>query len=74
MLRYENAEKCKHLHNAERAKRCVETGMWLVSSDVTGERDGRIACGPTSFINPEGRVVAQVPLHELGMVVEEIAV
>ena len=52
MIGHDKAEEYKELHNAERAKRCVETGMWLVSSDVTGAQDGRISYGPTAFINP----------------------
>ncbi len=33
--------------------------MWLVSADVTGERDEyRVAYGPTSFMNPEAEVIA----------------
>jgi predicted amidohydrolase len=44
-------------------------GLWLISSDVTGERDGRIAWGPTAVLNPEGQVVAQLPLEEPGLLV-----
>lgn len=47
--------------------------MWLVSVDVTGQRDGqRIAYDPTSVINPDGNVVAQVPLLTTGIVVASI--
>ncbi len=49
-----------------------ETGLWIVSADITGERDGRISYGPTAVINPQGQVVAQVPLLEIGMVTLEI--
>ncbi|MBB4250254.1 carbon-nitrogen hydrolase family protein [Rhizobium sp. BK008] len=52
-----------------RGERCRETGLWLISSDVTGERDGRIAWGPTAVLNPEGQVVAQLPLEEPGLLV-----
>ena len=72
MMRYETAEKYKHLHHEMRIERVKENGVWLLSSDVTGERDGRIAFGPTSAINPDGEVVAQVPLMEIGMAVVEI--
>jgi predicted amidohydrolase len=62
MLRRENAEKWKARHNAIRAERAQEAGVWLLSSDVTGEREGRISYGPTALIDPTGEVVAQAPL------------
>ncbi|MBB4234036.1 nitrilase-related carbon-nitrogen hydrolase [Rhizobium esperanzae] len=63
------AEAFKELHNAVRGERCRETGLWLISSDVTGERDGRVAWGPTAVLNPEGQVVAQLPLEQAGLLV-----
>ena len=72
MLRYQNAERWKEKHNPIRARRAVETNMWLLSSDVTGEREGRISYGPTALIDPEGSVVLQVPLGQEGMIVREI--
>jgi hypothetical protein len=47
--------------------------VWLLSADVTGERDDRIALRPTAAIDPAGNVIAQVPLSEIGMVVTEIS-
>jgi 5-aminopentanamidase len=72
MMRCETAEKYKHRHHEMRIQRVRETGVWLLSSDITGEREGRIAYGPTSVINPDGEVAAQVPLRKIGMVVAEI--
>lgn len=72
MMSREKAEKWKYLHNETRAVRARETGLWLISSDVTGEQGDRVALGPTSVIDPEGKVVAQVPLMEVGMVIAEI--
>jgi predicted amidohydrolase len=73
MLRRPIAEQCKDLHHSLRAERARETGMWLVSSDVTGMRgDARIAYGPTSVISPQGDIVTQVPLMTTGMVVADI--
>jgi predicted amidohydrolase len=73
MLRRPVAEQCKNLHHSMRADRARETGMWLVSADVTGMRgDARIAYGPTSVISPQGDIVTQVPLMTTGMVVAEI--
>lgn len=73
MMRREVAVHWKELHNQIRAERVRETGMWLVSADVTGERDEhRIAYGPTSVINPRAEVQAQVPLMTTGMVVADV--
>ena len=72
MMRREKAETFKELHSAVRSERCRETGLWLISADVTGERDGRVAWGPTAVLNPEGQVVAQLPLGEPGLLVFDI--
>lgn len=73
MMKREAAESWKLRHNTIRADRVKETGMWLVSADVTGARDDvRIAYGPTSVMNPRAEVIAQVPLMTVGMVVTEI--
>lgn len=48
--------------------------MWLLSSDVTGEREGKIAYGPTALIDPSGKVVEQVPLMTEGLLVAEVSV
>jgi predicted amidohydrolase len=69
MCRRKTAETLRDVHNAVRGERCRETGLWLVSADVTGERDGRICWGPTSVLNPAGEVVAQLPLEEAGLLV-----
>jgi predicted amidohydrolase len=67
MMRRESAELFKDQHNVVRGARCRETGLWLVSSDVTGERDGRVAWGPTAVLDPTGAVVAQLPLGQPGL-------
>ncbi|MFC6612791.1 carbon-nitrogen hydrolase family protein [Amorphoplanes digitatis] len=73
MMRRDKALWWQHRHNEIRARRARETGMWLVSADVTGERDNaRVGLGPTGFLNPEGKVVAQVPAGTTGMVTTDI--
>jgi predicted amidohydrolase len=73
MMRRDAAARWQDLHHRIRAERVRETGVWLVSADVTGARDEhRVGCGPTSVINPRGEVVAQVPLMTTGMVVADI--
>jgi predicted amidohydrolase len=73
MMRREKAFRWRDLHNQIRAERVRETGMWLVSADVTGRRDAaRLGLGPTCVIDPAGRVVAQVPTGTTGIAVAEI--
>lgn len=73
MMKQANAEKWKNEHNRIRAERARETGMWLVSSDVTGHRDElRVGYGPTAVIKPNGDVEDQVQLMTTGMVITEI--
>jgi predicted amidohydrolase len=69
MMTRATAEKWKDRHNEIRSQRAKETGLWLISSDVTGESDDRLAIGPTSVIDPDGQIVAQVPLLETGIVI-----
>ena len=72
MMRREAAELWKDRHNAIRGERCRETGLWMLSADVTGERDGRLAVGPTSVIDPSGEVAAQLPLGAPGLLVFDL--
>jgi predicted amidohydrolase len=63
MMRRDAACRWRDLHHQIRTERARETGMWLASADVTGQRDEhRVGYGPTSVISPSGAVVAQVPL------------
>jgi predicted amidohydrolase len=66
------AEALKDVHNSVRGERCRETGLWLVSADVTGDGDRRISWGPTAVLNPAGEVVAQLPLEKIGLLVFDI--
>ncbi|MBA4010455.1 MAG: carbon-nitrogen hydrolase family protein [Phenylobacterium sp.] len=59
-------------HNAVRGERCRETGLWLLSADVTGERDGLVGWGPTAVLGPDGVVVAQLPLDAPGLLVFDV--
>jgi predicted amidohydrolase len=73
MLRRGAAETWKYKHNQIRAERVRETGMWLVSADVTGERGAsHIGYRPTSIMDASAVVVAQVPLLETGLAVASI--
>jgi 5-aminopentanamidase len=73
MMRRQAAQTWKRRHNQIRAERVRQTGMWLVSADVTGERaDTHIGYGTTSVMNPSADLVAQVPLMETGIVIAQI--
>jgi len=72
MLPRKMAETWKDAHNSVRAERCRETGLWLVSADVTGEREGRVSWGPTAVLNSCGDIVAQVPLEKTGLLVVDM--
>jgi predicted amidohydrolase len=72
MHRRKTAEDLKDAHNSVRGERCRETGLWLVSADVTGERDGLISWGPTAVLDPAGKVMAQLPLEKAGLLVFDI--
>lgn len=72
MMWRSKAEAFRAVHNAVRSERCRETGLWLVSADVTGERDGRVAWGPTAVLNPDGQIVAQLPLEAPGLLIFDV--
>jgi predicted amidohydrolase len=72
MLPRPAAAEWKHAHNAVRGERCRETGLWLVSSDVTGERDDSVAWGPTAVLNPAGEIAAQLPLGAPGLLLFDL--
>lgn len=74
MLPLGAAEKWKHAHNAVRGERCREAGLWLMSADVTGERDECVACGPTAVLNPAREVAAQLPLDQPGLLVFDLPI
>ncbi|WP_033339850.1 carbon-nitrogen hydrolase family protein [Catenuloplanes japonicus] len=73
MMRRAAAEHWKDRHHQIRTARARETGMWVISADVTGTRDSdRIGWGPTSVIAPTGRILDQVELMRTGTAVSEI--
>jgi predicted amidohydrolase len=73
MMRRENAYRWRERHNALRRKRVLETGMWMASADVTGERGGtHLALGPTCVLNPAGEVVAEVPRGTVGIAIADV--
>ncbi|GAA3561417.1 carbon-nitrogen hydrolase family protein [Kribbella ginsengisoli] len=73
MMRPAAAAKYKQLHHPVRQQRAREGVVWIISADVTGPLDAeRVSYGPTSAIDPNGAVVAQVPLLAEGRIVVEV--
>lgn len=74
MLPQSKAIEFRDVHNPVRGERCRESGLWLISADVTGQRGDQIGLGPTAVLNPAGDVMAQLPLHEPGLLIYDIPV
>lgn len=72
MLPRASAHQFKDVHNTVRGARCRETGLWLLSADVTGERDDFVSWGPTAVLNPAGAIAAQLPLEKPGLLIFDI--
>lgn len=66
------SEAWRDRHNPIRSLRAKETGLWLVSSDVCGRGDDHVSHGPTAVIDPQGRLVEQLPVGRPGIVVVDI--
>lgn len=73
MMERRRAEQFRPMHNAVRAERCREANVWLLSSDVTGERGDSVSWGPTALLDPRGEVVRQLPPGRPGLLVADIA-
>ena len=69
MMRREVVEAWKTRHNSVRAEWARQTGMWLLSSAVTGQRDDRVSYGPTAVIDPDGCIRRQLPLLTSGILI-----
>lgn len=72
MMSLKKAGKFKLLHLPMRAERAREKQIWILSADVTGEQEARIAYGTTSAINPVGEITDQVPFLNKGMIIKTI--
>lgn len=72
MLPRDIAETWKDRHNPIRGERCRETGLWMLSADVTGERGDRVGWGPTAVLDPSGAVAVQLPLDAPGLLVFDL--
>ena len=52
--------------------RGVETGCWVVSSDVVGEADGWLSHGCTMIVSPRGETINRAPEGETATVMAEL--
>ena len=60
MMRIDVARQWRDKHNEVRASRAIETGMFIVSSDVVGEWRNRVSFGSAAAINPSGVVTERI--------------
>lgn len=68
-----NAELWKHKHQEIRRERARETGVYLLSSDVVGEWNGRISYGSTSLIGPDGEIRAELDFMCEGLLIQDLS-
>jgi 5-aminopentanamidase len=66
------ADQWREKSPANLKARAVETGCWVISSDVTGAYGDRVSHGCTQVVAPDGRVIAVVPEGETGFITHEI--
>ncbi|MEM7383995.1 MAG: carbon-nitrogen hydrolase family protein [Verrucomicrobiota bacterium] len=74
MMRRAQAEHWKLKHNEIRGHRALESGLCIISSDVTGEWNDRISYGPTAVIDENGLVSRQAELMQNTIVFHEVKV
>jgi hypothetical protein len=61
-------------HNRIRAARVRETGMWLISADVTGQRDpARIGLGPTCAMSGSGAIDVDEVFPAVAVIIPPVA-
>jgi predicted amidohydrolase len=72
MMRPETAElwRTRSIENLQ--VRAVETGCWVVSSDVAGPAGDRISFGCTAIVSPSGAIAARVPDSEEGAAIFDL--
>jgi predicted amidohydrolase len=69
MLRHATAERWKDKHVENLIARAKQTGAWIISADVVGQKEGFIAYGCSAIISPNNQVVAKVSELKSGLVV-----
>jgi predicted amidohydrolase len=69
MLRHTTAERWKDKHIENLIARAKQTGAWIVSADVVGQKEGAIAYGCSAIINPNGQPLVQVAELQPGLAI-----
>jgi 5-aminopentanamidase len=66
------ADQWREKSPANLKARALETGCWVISSDITGAYGDRKSHGCTQIVAPDGRVVAAATEGEIGFITHEI--
>ncbi|PXX35307.1 carbon-nitrogen hydrolase family protein [Undibacterium pigrum] len=72
MLAPATAEKWRSKSLDNLRQRAIDTGCWVVSSDVVGIHEDKISHGCTCIVAPDGSIVASVAEGEAGVIVFDI--
>jgi predicted amidohydrolase len=73
MLPPATAEKWRNKSVANLQDRAIETGCWVVSSDVVGTHNELVSYGCTCIVAPDGRVVRRAAEGSEGSIVSDLA-
>jgi 5-aminopentanamidase len=66
------ADQWREKSSANLKARAIQTGCWVISSDVTGAYGDCVSHGCTQVVAPDGRVIAAVPEGQTGFITHEI--
>lgn len=72
MLSPATAESWRQRSLENLRQRAIDTGCWIISSDVVGEQDGKISYGCTCIVTPDGGIAARVTESVEGEIVHEL--
>ena len=72
LLSRETASRWREKSVGNLKNRALETGCWVVSSDVTGEQGEKLSYGCTCIVRPDGTVVERVPEGVEGKIVFDL--
>jgi len=73
LLRFEVDTVWRERHLANLVARARQTGCWVLSSDIVGRTDERVAHGCAAVVDASGRVLARVPEDVEGVVTHDLA-
>jgi predicted amidohydrolase len=73
MLLPKNARKWRSKSVSNLQARAVETGCWIISSDVVGHHGNQMSYGCTCIVSPNGDVVTRTPEEEEAAVLFDLS-